>query len=439
MKDKKIAILWFWKEGQSTLDFLQKIWAKDVTVFDKDVTLEKEPWIKYSLWETYLDSLGYYEVIIKSPWISPYNDKIAPYIDRITSQTEIFYSNYTWKVISVTATKWKSTTATLIYKTLQKAWYDVKLVWNIGHPVLSEIDINRQYDFVVYELSSYMLENLNKKDQISILWNIYPDHLDRHDWFENYSNTKKNVVRWSKYSIVRDFVWMHSDHIKSFWDTWDYTYKNWNFYVRWEKVFTNEWFKLKWEHNMMNVASVMWVCDLLKLDFAPLIDIAKEFSGLPHRMENVWTFNGIMFIDDAISTTPESTIEAIKTYKTKIWTIFLWGLDRGYEYNTLVKELDKYEIKNIVLFPETWKKIKDLLSVEDYNIIETKCMKTWVAFAFKHTKEGEIALLSTAAPSYNLWKNYIAQWDDFKDQIRNYQNENLLTRIINFFKKLTKW
>lgn len=436
LRNKKIAILWFGKEWKSTLDFLKEIWAENITVFDKDITISKEEWIHYSLWEGYLESLWYYEVIIKSPGISPYNDKIFPYVDRITSQTEIFYDNYPGKIISITATKGKSTTATLTYLTLKKAGFKVKLVWNIWNPVLSEVDMNKEYDYIVYELSSYMLENLNKSDQISILWNIYPDHLDWHNWFDNYSNTKKNVVRWSKYSIVRDFIWIHSENIKTFWESWDYTFLEWNFYVRGNIVFTNRWFKIEGIHNMMNIASVMGVCDILWIWFWALQEVCKEFIWLPHRMEKFWPYSWIYFIDDAISTTPESTIEAIKTYKTDVWVLFLWWLDRGYEFNSLVKQLEHYQIFNLVLFPETSKKIIPLLN-DKFNYIETTSMKEGIIFAYKHTPKWKTVMLSTASPSYNLWKNYIEKWEEFKKYAMVCSpSDSLYEKIKNFITKI---
>ena len=83
---------------------------------------------------------------------------LLKYKDKLLTQAMIFYSLYKWKIISITQTKWKSTTATLTYEVLKNAWFKTKLVWNIWNPVLDEIDFNETYDFVVFELSSYMLE-----------------------------------------------------------------------------------------------------------------------------------------------------------------------------------------------------------------------------------------------------------------------------------------
>ena len=420
LKNKKIAILWFWKEWKSTLNFLISNWISDITILDKNEIENKNPKIKYISWDNYLDFLNEFDLIIKSPWISPYNSKISPFLDKITSQTEIFYSNYTWKIISITATKWKSTTTTLIYKTLIEAWYNAKIVWNIWNPVLSEISFQDNYDFIVYELSSYMLEWLKKTDYISILWNIYPDHLDWHNWFENYSKAKKWILKWSKYSIVRDFLGIKNENSSLFWETWKYKFNENKFFIDWKEVLNNDWFLLKWEHNMMNITSVLWICDIIWIDLKYLEKVCKTFSWLSHRLEEIWTYNWILFVDDAISTTPESTIEWMKVYGENIWTIFLWGLDRGYEFSKLIEKIKEFKIKNIVLFPDTWNKIKELLDLEKYNILETPKMFDAIKFAFEYTEKWKVCLLSTASPSYNLWKNFEAQWDDFKENVLNY-------------------
>lgn len=418
--DSKVAILGFGKEGKSTLRFLKKVWVKDIIILDKNLELDKEEWVKYLLGDNYLSNLSEYDVIIKSPWISPYSKDLAPFRDKLTSQTQIFYSNYKWKTVWVTATKGKSTTSTFLYEVLKETGYNAKLVWNIWNPVLDEIDLNSEYDFVVYELSSYMLEDLNKEDYISIVGNIYEDHLDWHDGVKNYQNAKLNNVNKKNKTIINENVNISGENLIKFGKNTDFYYEKWTFYVKWLPVFTSEWFTLKGEHNMMNILSVIVLCTEAWIDLSHVKNVAKKFRALPHRMQEFGRYNWILFVDDAISTTPESTIEALKTYGDKVGTIFLWGLDRGYKFEKLVKKLSEFSIKNVVLFPETWNRIIKLLD-ESFNICQTTDMKKWVEFAFQNTKDWEVCLLSTASPSYNLWKNFEAKWDDFQKNVKEYK------------------
>lgn len=425
---KKIAILGFWLEGKSTLNFLLKNWAKDVTILDKN-KINSSIWMKSIIWEWYLNNLWDFDIIIKSPWISIYDEDIYPFREKITSQTQIFFDNYKWKVISVTATKWKSTISSLIYDLLKNANKNVELVWNIWKPVLDFFSYENwlfveNFDYIVYELSSYMLNNLNKKDYISILWNIFPDHLDRHLSFEIYKKAKLNILNNSEFSLV----WYKIDEpitnikfLSFWWKEWYYSYKNNYFYIDGRKIDVKIETKLIWEHNFNNITCLFWIADKLSIDYREVFKTIKEFKPLKHRLENIWIYNDIEFIDDSISTTPESTIEAMKTFWNKTWTIFLWWLDRWYDFSWLIEYLKLYRIKNIVLFPDSWVKIKESIG-NNFNILETKSMNEAIRFTFKYTKKGSVCLLSTASPSYNLWKNFEEKWNEFKKYVTEYKS-----------------
>ena len=94
LKNKKIAILGYWLEGKSTLSFLMKLWIKDITILDKKEINEKNLNFNYITWENYLDNLSSFDLIIKAPWISPYQNNLEKFYEKITTQTEIFTSLY---------------------------------------------------------------------------------------------------------------------------------------------------------------------------------------------------------------------------------------------------------------------------------------------------------------------------------------------------------
>jgi UDP-N-acetylmuramoylalanine--D-glutamate ligase len=428
LKSKKIAILWFGREWKSTLSFLQSIWCENITVLDRvqnaEYRMQDFQNINFITWEHYLDNLEIYDYIFKSPWISPYTNNLLKYKNKLWSQTKLFFELYKWKIITVTQTKWKSTTATLVYELLNNAGYNVKLVWNIWNPVLDEIDLNFSYDFIVYELSSYMLEDLdNHHSFISILWNIFEDHLDWHQGFENYKKAKLNILNNSENSLIWEDLskeiieLLQNKNYKTFWLNNSYYSHKWNdFYINWKSIDTEINPIIPWEHNLTNICAILWVCNILNIQYETFQKTINSFSWLPHRLQNIWTYKWIIFIDDAISTTPESTIEWIRSFNQNIWTIFLWWSDRWYKFEKLISELENKKIFNIVLFPDSWNRIKLLLD-ERFKILETKSMQEAVEFAFKNTKEWEICLLSTASPSYSLWKNFEEKWDEFKKKI----------------------
>ncbi len=443
-QNKKIAILWYGREGKSSLQFLLKIGIPPthITILDGakkiewlaqnlehiSTTFAIDPTFDMVFWDNYLDNLKKYDIIIKTPGISLYHSKIYPYREKITSQAQIFFDYYQGKIIAVSGTKGKSTTSTLIYETLKHAKKEVQLIGNIGNPVLDYLDLknleSQKDTYVVFEVSSYMLEGLTKKNYISVLLNIYSDHIDRHDGFENYKNAKLNLLNGSQYNLLRDEILDKHDfttqelkelHIHTFGHTGEYSYHDGAFYIMNNQTFQNTTIILQWEHNMMNISAVLGICDIMNIDPVVLQETLASFKWLPHRMENVWTYGGIVWVDDAISTTPESTIQAIQTFGEKIDTIFLWWTDRGYVFEDLIACIRKYGIRNVVLFPDSGKRIAQAIKDEEtpagkdivrIKMFQTNDMKEAVKFAYKYTKNGKICLLSTASPSYTLWKNF---------------------------------
>jgi len=168
-------------------------------------------------------------------------------------------------------------------------------------------------------------------------------------------------------------------------------------------------------HNQDNIGAAVSVANILQIPEAKIKEAIKTFKSLPHRLEFVGEFRGVEFYDDAISTTPESTIMALKAIKN-VDTIFLGGQDREYNFSQLEKAVKRYKIKNIVLFPDSGDKM--LKSKKGLNILRTKSMKEAVAFAYKNTKQGSVCLLSCASPSYSLWKNFEEKGDQFQKFVK---------------------
>ncbi|MEK7177472.1 MAG: cyanophycin synthetase, partial [Patescibacteria group bacterium] len=176
------------------------------------------------------------------------------------------------------------------------------------------------------------------------------------------------------------------------------------------------------KHNRENIKASITVAHLLDIDDVTIIKAIKEFRPLPHRLQLIGKFKEITFYDDAISTTPQSTILAIESLKN-IGTIFLGGTDRGYDFNKMVEVIIDYKIPNIVLFPESGDVILKIIKskkAEYLRIFNTKSMEEAVKFAYKYTPQNKICLLSNASPSYSLWKNFEEKGDLFQSLVKKY-------------------
>lgn len=410
---KKIAILGFGLEGKSTLNFLlANTFAFDqITVLDMNPQDIPVPWIAQKTGQDYLANLSDYDVIFKSAGV-PYSPELLAHKEKILTQMQFFFDNYKGKVIAITASKGKTTMTSLVYTILKNAGLQVKLVGNIGNPVLEEIDFETEYDYVVCELSSYMLEHLHKKNLISVLGNLFPEHMDWHGSLDAYYHAKLNILQGSEVNFVLAKTAREWELDQQYSNIRTYgidgtTSRNHGYFTHdMQELFPTEERQLLWDHNLQNISLAIAIGVYLQVPMEVIHQSVLGFEAVPHRLQRVGEWKGVCFYDDAISTTPESTLEALKTFGTQIGTIFLGGTDRGYDFTALIQKIKEIWIQNIVFFPPSGLKMHKLLAAEALNVLETSDMQEAVAFAYQHTPDGKICLLSTASPSYSIWKNF---------------------------------
>lgn len=380
---EKVGILGYGREGKITEKYLKKRYSNlKIKILDE------------SLDKNYLSKQTDCDFVIKTPGITMGKVKV-PY----TTATNLFFAENDFLnrnlTIGITGTKGKSTTAALLYEILKKSGKKVRLLGNIGNPMLETFlkPVSRNEIFVI-ELSSYMLEDIEYSPNIALMLNLFPEHMNYHGGLTNYYKAKNNIFKFQK---PGDIALRPPFRAK----------------LPFKKSET----KLLGRHNLENTKAAVQIARILGVKDSPIRNAVISFKGLPHRLEYVGEFKGIKFYDDAISTTPQSAIEAIKALP-ETQTIMLGGEDRGYDFSELEKVLRKSNIKNIILFPETGKRI--LKSRKGFKILETKDMKKAVHFAFQNTPKGSICLLSTASPSYSLWKNFEEKGDLFKKFVKKY-------------------
>ncbi|MBP6884418.1 MAG: hypothetical protein KBC17_01170 [Candidatus Pacebacteria bacterium] len=370
-----VGILGYRREGKVTEKYLKKFYPKlKIGILDEDRD------------KNYLAKQKNFDLIIKTPGIP--KEKVT---GAYTTATNVFFSQNKNLTVGITGTKGKSTTTTLVYEMLKAGGKKVRLLGNIGNPMLEALlrKIDKKEVFVI-ELSSYMLDDIEYSPNISLLINLFPEHMNYHTSLPAYYEAKMNIFKYQKAGDIKILPPFTA------------------------KIPTKE-IPLLGEHNKMNIRASVAVARALGIKDSAIAKAIKNFRPLPHRLELIGTHNGITFYDDAISTTPQSAIAAIKTLKN-IGTLFLGGEDRGYDFTDLEKTVRKYKIKNIVLFPTSGSRM--LKNKKGLNILETRSMKQAVAFAYKNTPRGSICLLSTASPSYSVWKNFEEKGNEFKKYVK---------------------
>lgn len=449
LKEKRILILGLGREGESSFNFLRKKFPKKIIGLadQKDLNslskkflqkIKNDKNLKLHLGNDYVKDLKNYDIIIKSPGIP--QKLIKPYISKkqvITSQTDIFLEKHRDKVIGVTGTKGKSTTSKLIYHILKNSGLKTKLLGNIGRPALDFFDTKS--DYFVYELSSHQLQNLKVSPHIAVFLNIFQEHLDYYKNFQEYFNAKKNIFRWQK---PNDFFVVNIDNpllnkiikkaksqiipISLKKNTKNGCYiKNEELFFSSEKIITKEEIPMFLKPYIYNVMAAVSVAKILGISNNVIKKSLKTFTPLKHRLEFVGNYNKIKFYNDSLATIPEATILALQTLN-KVDTLILGGYDRKQNFNQLIAMLPKYKVKNLILFPDTSNRIIKILKekkLSDIKVFLAQNMKEAVSYAFKNTKNNGICLLSPAAASFNLFKDYQHRGNLFKKYVKQFYYE----------------
>jgi len=421
-KDKKILIVGKGIEGNAAFKYLKKHLRNSII----DIVDQKDG-------INYLDKQKNYDIAVKSPGVKPELITIL-----YTTATNIFLANAKGKVIGITGTKGKSTTATLIFKMLKKQGLDVYLGGNIGQSPLNFVDTLNDQSWTVLEMSSYQLQDAKNSPHIAVLLMIVPEHLDYHRSLEKYVDAKRNILR---FQTPKDFAVINRDYPVS--NESDILTPGKIFHVSRERETAEDgsfvrdgkvWLRiaggevdvidtkdilLPGKHNLENVCAAVIAATLAGVSILNIQHVLKAFKGLEHRLEFVAEIGDIRFFNDSLATLPQATIEALKTLKDTE-TLITGGFDRGLDYKDLAKAVIQSGVKTLILFPTTGEKIWKEICEETNNPAEkfdVTTMEQAVKIAFAETTPGKICLMSPASASFNLFKNYKDRGEQFKKQV----------------------
>jgi len=433
LKDKSIVVLGFAREGKDTFLALRKLFPEKVIAIADEKKVERpDKKAKIYSGDKYLKAVGHYEMVIKTPGIPL--SKVRPFLKRgarVTSQTEIFFDNFRGKVIGVTGTKGKGTTASLIYHILNKGGFSVELIGNIGRPVLQKLLKAKPSNIFVYELSSHQLQGLKKSPQITVFLNIFPDHLDYYQSFKEYQKAKESIV---KYQRAGDWlIYNKDDRVvremakKSKARKIAFSLKNKS---KLASILSRKEIPLKGDFNLLNVLAAVRVAEIFRVSKKDIALAIKGFRGLPHRLQYIGQYQGISFYNDSMSTLPETTIAALRALK-KVKTLIIGGSDKGSDYTNLAKAILRASLRTVIVFPGTgpviWQEVVSGAKKTKQKAPQpffANSMEEAVKVAFEETKKGEICLLSPASASFNLFKDYQERGELFKKWVKLYGKKN---------------
>ena len=443
LENKSILILGLGREGEATFRLLRKTFSEKMIYVADQNEFKKLP-IRLRrllggdkntilcLGKNYLESVKNVQIVFKTPGIP---EKIlSPYLNsgiNVFSQMEIFLLEKKRDCIGVTGTKGKSTTSSLIHHILKNSGVKSKLIGNIGKPVFSHLQAKGREKFVI-ELSSHQLNRVEASPRIAVFLNIFREHLDYYNNFNEYFQAKQNIFKWqtkddyfvynSDFEQLKGLAKQSKGHLISF--GFDGRPKihlkdGWICYAS-QRIVKKGNIPLKGEHNILNVMAAIAAAKILRIPNRKIAGAIKTFKPLKHRMELFASYNGVDFYNDSIATIPEATIQMINSVPN-IKTLILGGLDRGQDFKSLTERIIQKKIRNIILLPENDKKIAKAISEakgRKPKIYFARNMKEVANISFKNTRGGA-CVLSPASASYNLFKNFEERGNRFKKIIKD--------------------
>lgn len=425
----KVAIWGFGVEGKATAEYLSEHNVPFCVLCRVDETNDRYDFMTD---EVTSDVLSSFDVVIKSPGISPYTDLFKAADTQFTSPTALWFCNEYPKlndatVIVVTGTKGKSTTASLLAHIISGYGMRVNLAGNIGQPLIAS---TTDYDVIVLEASSFQIFDGQIKAGIAVVTNLFEEHLDWHAGKENYFRDKLKVLDDAEYKIINaDNVEINKrvnkeKNVRYFNHHWGYHVCGDRLKYQNQLVLSADDTALIGQHNLQNIGTVLLVCDLLLMDRKFCLESIKRFKPLAHRLQNLGKIGKHYAINDSIATTPIATIAAMQTVDLSITTLLVGGYDRGNNWCDFADELIKNPPILLILSGENSQVIYDRLQSRNasFKYVLSEDLNSAIKLAKALTVENGIILLSPGAPSFDQFGSYIERGDFFEKQLRFYED-----------------
>ena len=395
---------------------------------------------KLNLGADYLENLDA-DVIFRTPGLMPANPSLTEAVARgavLTSEMEVFFDVCPCRIIGVTGSDGKTTTTSLIAEMLRREGLTVHIGGNIGAPLLHKADDMQYDDIVVLELSSFQLITMNKCPDIAVVTNLSPNHLDVHGDMAEYIEAKRSIfIRQRKTDravfnfdneYTREFASAAPGEVLLF--SRNCSVRN-GVYCDGETIFdaidgpgepiikAGDVY-LPGAHNIENfMAACAAVRGLAK--HRAMQDTAREFRGVPHRIELVRELRGVRYYNDSIASSPTRTIAGLRSFDKKV-ILIAGGKDKGVAFDGLGAEIVS-RVKTLILTGMTAEMIRGaVLNSPGYDgtpeILTRGDFTLAVQTAADIAREGDVVLLSPACTSFDRFKNFEERGELFREIVK---------------------
>ena len=359
----------------------------------------------------------------------------------IFSDVSLFFKFCPYKITAVTGTRGKTTTTALIgemYKTVDARVVTAGNIKVSPLESLDEILADKKSRPIVLELSSTLLESLDEVDRgadIAVITNIYPDHLNRYDSYEQYRASKELIFR---DQTTNQMLVLNADNAEVkematraksqvFWFGLKQMDGNGAFVREGEIVMSKDGkqesimpvseVKLEGEHNLYNILASVCVARLSDVPVEKIAGVLRTFAGVEYRQEITRVINGVTYVNDTTATSPDGAVAALKRFGPKGKIILLAGGNtKNLSFEVMVAPMREY-CKQIILFEGT---ATDDLEKAIGGMIPTmrvKSMAEAVTAAVELANDGDYVLLSPGCTSFGMFKNEFDRGDQFREEV----------------------
>jgi len=349
------------------------------------------------------------DLLVKSPGVPPAAPLAAAARERgvtIWSEVELGFRLLANPILGVTGTNGKTTTSELLGAIFRAAGRDVAVAGNVGRPLTGLDGAIGEDSWIVCELSSFQLEDVDTfRPRIAVLLNLAPDHLDRHDTFEDYRAAKlrifENQAAGDVAIVPRGFEPIPGEAKRiefSLDDTLPAVPS------------------IPGEHNRENAAAATAAARAAGIADDAIAAGLSGFEGVPHRLELVREVGGVRFVNDSKATNPEAAERALSAYPPGI-RLILGGSRKGIPFARLAKRAAASGVAQAYLIGDSADEIAEALAAEGVRFTYSRDLVSAVRDAFADAEAGEVVLLSPACASYDQFRDFEERGERFRELV----------------------
>src|SRR3954452_2271177 len=364
--------------------------------------------------------------VVKSPGVPREAPVIAAALAQglaVIGEVELGWRLLPNEFVGLTGSNGKTTTVELIGHIHRRANAPVYVAGNVGTALTSLPGHVDPHATIVCELSSFQLEDtLALAPEAAVLLNLTEDHLDRHGTFEAYRAAKLNLFAHQPPGTIavvpadlplRD-AGGAAERV-TFGPRADMTDRHGALCWHGESLLETAQIRLRGAHNRENAMAAAAVCLARGLSPEAVTDGLRTFTGVPDRLEEIATIDGVTYVNDSKATNVASADVGIRSFAHNVHLI-AGGSEKHSDYTPLVEPVTRH-CKALYLIGETAPQLHAALRDTDVPIDDARDLATAVAHAHAHAGPGDVVLLSPACASYDQYRSYEHRGEHFRQLV----------------------